>query len=90
MGLARLRQALPSALPILLGVLLLLLPVVTGQPGTETTDPSPEEQLQSKLAPYAPYIGGIIAAMGGILGESFIVFDRWVLLEEMLYPITVS
>lgn len=65
--LKRLRTAWRSALPLLL-VLLLLLPAVTAQPGPEADETTTEEELASRLAPYAPAIGGIIAALGVILG----------------------
>lgn len=65
-------------------LLSLLLPYVTGQPtgGAAADDdgtgasPTTEEELASKLAPYAPAIGGVIAGLGVILGG-------WLFLEQV-------
>jgi hypothetical protein len=64
--------------PFLLSFLPLLLFVAWGQPdpadptnGTApgTTTTTPEDQIVSQLAPYAAAIGGVIAALGVILGR---------------------
>lgn len=70
--LATLSNAFHFLLSLLL-LLALLLPSVFGQPTDGAADggtiPTTEEEIASKLAPYAPAIGGVIAGLGVILGR---------------------